>query len=82
MIGTIHRQIDKQDRDTAKREKLHVFQIAVDGHYAGTDRGSTSIVGACTKEQAEMLRGLIRTWDTGNTFKTDLRGGSCCHFQD
>lgn len=66
--------IDKQDRDIAKQEKLFMFQIAVDGRYAETDRGSSSIVGACTAEQAKMLRSLIRTWDTGNTFKTDLHG--------
>lgn len=74
--------IEKQDRDIAKREKLHMFQISVDGRYAEIDRGSSSIVGACTKEQADMLRGLIRSWDTGNTFKTDLHGEQCCHFQD
>jgi hypothetical protein len=76
------KSIDKQDRDTAKREKLHMFQIVVDGHYAETDRGSSSIVGACTAAQAKMLRGLIRSWDTGNTVKTDLHGEQCCHFQD
>jgi hypothetical protein len=76
--------VDRQDRETAKRERLHLFRIAVDGKYAETDRGSSSISGACTKEQALILRGLIRSWDTGNTFKTDLRADSeqCCHFQD
>lgn len=74
--------IDKQDRETAKREKLFLFQIMVDGRHAETDRGSSSISGACTKEQAGMLRGLIRGWDTDNTFKTDLHGGQCCGFKD
>lgn len=76
--------VDRQDRETAKRERLHLFWIAVDGKYAETDRGNSSISGACTKEQVLMLRGLIRSWDTGNTFKADLRADSeqCCHFQD
>lgn len=75
--------IDKEDRETAKREKLYLFSIAVDGRHAETDRGSSTIAGACTKEQAVMLRGLIRGWDAGNTFKTDLRSKEgCCHFDD
>jgi hypothetical protein len=56
-------QVDARDKETAKREKLVLFQIAVDGRYAETVewRGS-EIRGACTVEQAEMLRALIHGW--------------------
>lgn len=55
--------IYKEDRETAKLKKLYLFQIAVDGKFAETDRGRSEISGACTKKQARKLRKLIRTWN-------------------
>jgi hypothetical protein len=54
--------IDKEHREVAKREKLFLFQIMVDGRYAETDRGMSSSSGACSKEFADKLRELIRTY--------------------
>jgi hypothetical protein len=54
--------IDKEHRETAKRERLFLFQIMVDGRYADDNRGTSSSSGACSKEFADRLRELIRSY--------------------
>jgi len=56
--------IAKEDRETAKRESLYLFQIMVDARYVKSEPWRQSAIsGACSKEQADKLRGLIRKWN-------------------
>jgi hypothetical protein len=63
--------IDKQDRETAKREKLHLFQISVDSKYAEKYTGKSDSSGGCSEEYANELRYWIRN-DTVNISKLDM----------
>lgn len=54
--------IDKQDRETAHRDGLFLFQISIDGRHLKQGFGKSESSGACSKEMADRLRELIQGW--------------------
>lgn len=54
--------IEKQDRETAHREGLFLFQISIDGRHLNQGFGKSESSGACSREMADKLRALIRDW--------------------
>jgi hypothetical protein len=51
---------DKEMRERAKREKLYIIQISVDGKYL--KRGGWALTGPFPKEMADELHELYMKW--------------------